>query len=193
MNTRPSSWMTQENIALMQVLWEQGLTATEIANKIGERGYFVTRNAIIGKTHRLGLCHNVANKPEKARLVPKRRAAPVHIPRAIGRLPIAKRKAAFNRSVQKPKLNGFHRRGGDMAKEPDPSKQVSLIQAKEGDCRAIIGYLIDGKIKPEAPKGQLAGAICCGETAVLIESSGKMVNSPWCAYHHDRYTTEPRK
>lgn len=45
------SW-TVERIELLRQSWEAGMTASQIAETLGEG---VTRNAIIGKAHRLGL------------------------------------------------------------------------------------------------------------------------------------------
>ena len=44
------SW-TDERIELLKKLWSEGLSASQIATRIGG----VTRNAVIGKVHRLGL------------------------------------------------------------------------------------------------------------------------------------------
>lgn len=44
------SW-TEERITLLQQLWSDGLSASQIASRLGG----VTRNAVIGKVHRLGL------------------------------------------------------------------------------------------------------------------------------------------
>lgn len=44
------SW-TDERIELLEKLWNDGLSASRIADKLGD----VTRNAVIGKVHRLGL------------------------------------------------------------------------------------------------------------------------------------------
>ena len=44
------SW-TDERVELLKRLWSEGLSASQIANQLGE----VTRNAVIGKVHRLGL------------------------------------------------------------------------------------------------------------------------------------------
>lgn len=49
------SW-TDERIALLKKLWGEGKTAAEIANKLGG----VTRNAVIGKAHRLKLSNRVS-------------------------------------------------------------------------------------------------------------------------------------
>ncbi|WP_281300595.1 MULTISPECIES: GcrA family cell cycle regulator [unclassified Iodidimonas] len=43
---------TDEKIDLLKRLWEKGLSASQIAAEIGDN---VTRNAVIGKAHRLGL------------------------------------------------------------------------------------------------------------------------------------------
>jgi len=42
---------TDERVELLKTLWSEGLSAAQIANKMGG----VTRNAVIGKVHRLGL------------------------------------------------------------------------------------------------------------------------------------------
>ncbi len=42
---------TEERVALLRKLWTEGLSASQIAKQLGG----VTRNAVIGKVHRLGL------------------------------------------------------------------------------------------------------------------------------------------
>ncbi|MBX9881821.1 MAG: GcrA family cell cycle regulator, partial [Sphingomonas sp.] len=44
------SW-TEERIETLKTMWEKGLTASQIAETLGG----VSRNAVIGKAHRLGL------------------------------------------------------------------------------------------------------------------------------------------
>ena len=44
------SW-TEENVTMLQQLWGSGKTASEIADMLGG----MSRNAVIGKAHRLGL------------------------------------------------------------------------------------------------------------------------------------------
>ena len=44
------SW-TDERVEQLKQLWGQGMSASEIADTLGD----VTRNAVIGKAHRLGL------------------------------------------------------------------------------------------------------------------------------------------
>ncbi|MCB1557068.1 MAG: gcrA cell cycle regulator family protein [Alphaproteobacteria bacterium] len=49
------SW-TDERVALLEKLWGEGRTAAEIAKELGD----VTRNAVIGKAHRLKLSNRVS-------------------------------------------------------------------------------------------------------------------------------------
>ena len=51
---------TQERIEKLKALWEEGLTASRIAAELGE----VTRNAVIGKAHRLGLSGRMTSKKQ---------------------------------------------------------------------------------------------------------------------------------
>ncbi|MFG1403146.1 GcrA family cell cycle regulator [Xanthobacter sediminis] len=44
------SW-NDERVELLKKLWSEGLSASQIANELGD----ITRNAVIGKVHRLGL------------------------------------------------------------------------------------------------------------------------------------------
>ena len=61
------SW-TDERVELLKKLWGEGKTAAEIAKELGD----VTRNAVIGKAHRLKLSNRVSpiqqnsKKPVKA-------------------------------------------------------------------------------------------------------------------------------
>src|SRR5438045_4959711 len=47
---RLMSW-TDERVELLKILWGDGLSASQIAGELGG----ITRNAVIGKVHRLGL------------------------------------------------------------------------------------------------------------------------------------------
>lgn len=63
------SW-TDERIDQLKGMWERGLTASQIADELGG----VSRNAVIGKAHRLGLQSRPS--PVKANDAPKKAAAP---------------------------------------------------------------------------------------------------------------------
>jgi GcrA cell cycle regulator len=73
---------TDERVELLKKLWQDGLSASQIAKQLGG----VTRNAVIGKVHRLGLSGR-ATPAAPARTVFKAPRAPrpaitsVHAPR----------------------------------------------------------------------------------------------------------------
>lgn len=79
---------TEERIALLQKLWGQGYSASQIANQL--QG--VTRNAVIGKIHRLGKRpEGQTARPRPARAAaaaqPARRPAPVEARRIAPQQP----------------------------------------------------------------------------------------------------------
>jgi GcrA cell cycle regulator len=67
------SW-TDERIDQLKGMWERGLTASQIADELGG----VSRNAVIGKAHRLGLQSRPS--PVKANETPSKRPAPAPAP-----------------------------------------------------------------------------------------------------------------
>src|SRR5687768_18583958 len=53
---------TDERVELLKKLWQDGLSASQIAKQLGG----VTRNAVIGKVHRLGLSGRATpSKPQR--------------------------------------------------------------------------------------------------------------------------------
>ena len=83
------SW-TDERVELLKKMWGEGQSASQIAKELGG----VTRNAVIGKVHRLGLSNRTtttatpkteakaksAPKPEAKPAAPKERAQPKPAP-----------------------------------------------------------------------------------------------------------------
>lgn len=71
---------TEERVAILKVLWAEGLSASQIATQLGA----VTRNAVIGKVHRLGLAGRATpshpatkNSPRKTQ-IRERKTAPTN-------------------------------------------------------------------------------------------------------------------
>ncbi|MBX7534902.1 GcrA family cell cycle regulator [Qipengyuania flava] len=67
------SW-TDERIATLKKMWEGGSTASQIADELGG----VSRNAVIGKAHRLGL----KSRPSPVKAAEKKKPAPKPKPTA---------------------------------------------------------------------------------------------------------------
>jgi GcrA cell cycle regulator len=89
---------TEDRVATLTKLWADGLSASQIAKQLGG----VTRNAVIGKVHRLGLSGRA--KPTKPKAQPK--SATPRKPRASSRAARSRPKttatAAAPRSASKP-------------------------------------------------------------------------------------------
>ncbi|MDW4548330.1 GcrA family cell cycle regulator [Defluviimonas sp. D31] len=84
------SW-TDERVETLKKMWAEGQSASQIAKELGG----VTRNAVIGKVHRLGLSNRVGGAPEPKAKAPE--AAPKPEPR-----PAAAAKPAAPRAEPKP-------------------------------------------------------------------------------------------
>ena len=73
---------TDERVAKLQELWDKGLSASQIAKELAEG---VTRNAVIGKAHRMGL----ASRPSPVKSDPEKK-----IKKPIEKKVVAKAKAS---------------------------------------------------------------------------------------------------
>ena len=80
------SW-TDERVELLKKMWGEGQSASQIAKELGG----VTRNAVIGKVHRLGLSNRTTTgaaakaapkETKAATAAPKPKAAPKEAPKA---------------------------------------------------------------------------------------------------------------
>ena len=144
----PQNW-TDERVELLKKLWADGLSASQIATKLGE----VTRNAVIGKVHRLGLPGRPAT-PRIRTARPRSAAISFSRPRAkIAHFPCQDHDArAFDRIA---------RRIPDL--EPAPDGQVKLTDLTESMCHWPIGDPME------------EGFCFCGR--------GKPFNGPYCPHH----------
>lgn len=69
------SW-TDERVETLKRMWAEGQSASQIAKELGG----VTRNAVIGKVHRLGLSNRVGGKDEEEGEAPAARPEPAPQP-----------------------------------------------------------------------------------------------------------------
>ena len=143
------SW-TEERIERLKKMWHDGATASQIADELGG----VSRNAVIGKAHRLGLEQRPSpvkpgeeKEAKKPALRPQRRAAAPKAPRqgrgAPGRtLPPPRAFAAVRTPANPPRSapemqyrsigpGGFIRQGpGDQQPPIPPAPPRRLVPAK---------------------------------------------------------------
>jgi GcrA cell cycle regulator len=91
---------TEERVALLQQHWGSGKSASEIARMLGG----LTRNAVIGKAHRLGL----AGKPVAVERPKPAPVAPAPQPRSGGATILNLTDRMCKWPIGDPKQAGFH-------------------------------------------------------------------------------------
>ena len=166
------SW-TDERIATLKKMWEGGATASEIATELGG----VSRNAVIGKAHRLGLKARPspvkANEKKKvAAPVKKAPATPARAPaearsEPAERVPSAERPAP--RAAPAPaRAPSADESTGDATSQampnpaPDMPKIVSVgpggfLRQGPGDQQAPIPPAPPRRLVPAKPSADIAG------------------------------------
>ncbi len=114
---------TDERVELLKKLWADGLSASQIAAELGG----ITRNAVIGKVHRLGLSGR-AKSPSSTTPRPRK-------PRSSGML-----------RVSRPAVRGNTALAYEYDMEPEPElveipmeQRKTLLQLNEHTCRWPIG------------------------------------------------------
>ncbi len=138
------SW-TDERVETLKTLWGEGQSASQIAKVLGG----VTRNAVIGKVHRLGLASRATAKPETAKAAKKEPAA--------AKKPKLKtvEKAEPAAAKEKPKPVTTHKPPVVTSTFPHPpapseplvdlvdvdaaAKKLSLLELNERTCKWPIG------------------------------------------------------
>jgi GcrA cell cycle regulator len=131
------SW-NDERVELLKKLWNDGLSASQIAGELGG----VTRNAVIGKVHRLGLSGRT-----------KAQASAASAPRARKPVPTVAARPAAARSMQAPQVRGNVVLAAQPVMEtmieyvPEAraevvvpmSRRVHIMELREGMCKWPIG------------------------------------------------------
>lgn len=150
---------TDDRVEQLKKLWEGGLSASQIAAELGN----VTRNAVIGKVHRLGLSGR-AKSPSAATPRPRKARPAPHMMRVTR--PVARGNTALAHVFE-------------VEAEPDPvaydnvvpmNQRLTLLELNEATCHWPIG-------DPSNPE-----FFFCGGKA--------LPGLPYCA-HHSRIAYQP--
>ena len=152
---------TEERVELLKKLWAEGLSASQIAGRLGG----VTRNAVIGKVHRLGLAGRATSSRSRS---PRPRRT--HVPRA-NRAPSLMFGTRGNTAL-KPQYEA------EQDAEPAPlvelviplNERASIMTLKESMCRWPIG-------DPAEPEFHFCGRKKCG-TLPYCEHHARMAYQP---------------
>jgi GcrA cell cycle regulator len=115
---------TDERVELLKKLWADGLSASQIAAELGG----ITRNAVIGKVHRLGLSGR-AKSPSSAAPRPRKARSSGHMLR-----------------VSRPAIRGNTALAFEYEAEPEPElieipqeQRKTLLQLNERTCHWPVG------------------------------------------------------
>ncbi|ACA20935.1 GcrA cell cycle regulator [Methylobacterium sp. 4-46] len=154
------SW-TKERVELLKRLWGEGRSASQIAAEIGG----VSRNAVIGKVHRLGLAGRVLKSNGAPAPVPRSRA-PSEEERPPAQAPVPTMVAPAPASLAL------------VRAEPPPSaeaalplsERVTIMELREFMCRWPMG-------DPASPDFRFCGA-------------RSITGLPYCT-HHARIAYQP--
>ena len=136
------SW-TDERIEQLRNMWEKGLTASQIADELGG----VSRNAVIGKAHRLGL----KSRPSPVKATDK----PVKAPAPKAAAPAAPK------PEPKPVAADASAPETDAPSKPDAPRIVSIgpggfIRQGPGDQQAPIPPAPPRRLVPAKPSPEIA-------------------------------------
>lgn len=158
------SW-TDERVELLKRLWTEGLSASQIAGRLGNG---VTRNAVIGKVHRLNLSGRVQQQRVAAPRAPRKQREPSLAPRAGGSMPSM---PTAGSSALKPMMRAETHIRPAAIPEPQPLRLVDLPK----DGRVTILHLSDKTCKwPIGDPGSEEFCFC---------GHGPREGSPYCEYH----------
>jgi GcrA cell cycle regulator len=145
------SW-TDERIERLTTLWTQGMTASQIADELGG----VSRNAVIGKAHRLGLQSRPSPvKPNEEG--DEREAAPAPQPRAEA--PEARPAAAAPRPAEAPSADAAP---AQPVPAPPPQPQIrsigpgGFIRQTPGEQQSPIPPAPPRRLVPAKPSPEIA-------------------------------------
>ncbi|PZU06693.1 MAG: GcrA cell cycle regulator [Sphingobium sp.] len=160
------SW-TDERIDQLKTMWERGLTASQIADELGG----VSRNAVIGKAHRLGLQSRPS--PVKANEAPKkaapapRKPAPVaanepEVVRVAAPAPATPVVAPVRAPAPQPTPAAPAASASDDTPPPPPPRVISVgpggfLRQGPGDQQAPIPPAPPRRLVPAKPSAEIAG------------------------------------
>ena len=157
------SW-TDERVESLKKLWQEGLSASQIAGRLGG----VTRNAVIGKGHRLGLSGRAPHTRQKS--IRPRRPAPATQKRLVAKRTFAQGgNTAFRALVQ-----------GDTEAYVPPVEEL-VIPEKE---RKYITTLTESCCRWPIGDPQHDDFHFCGK--------GKVTGLPYCEFHARRAFQPPQ-
>lgn len=161
-----ATW-TDERVELLRKLWNDGLSASQIAAEIGN----VTRNAVIGKVHRLGLSGRTrpqSTTPQRPRKPAVRQPGPslppasLHTRGATALAPSPQREAeAAPEAAPKPEHEVV----------VPFSERVTIMELKESMCRWPLGDPTTAEFRYCGAKSETGAPYCTYHCRIAYQPS----------------------
>lgn len=159
----PGIGWTEERVALLRKLWGEGLSASQIAKQLGG----VSRNAVIGKVHRIGLAgRSTPSRPAKR--VPRVRVAR---PRISAPPAIYLRDTRSRETRSATEYAAALERSRDL--QPvvfENGKTLQVLELSESTCRFPIGDPSDASFA-FCGRGSCGGAYCTDHARLCYQPS----------------------
>jgi GcrA cell cycle regulator len=129
------SW-NDERVELLKKLWTDGLSASQIAAELGS----VTRNAVIGKVHRLGLSGR-AKTATPAQQRPRKQTAPAAARPAAARSVSAPQVRGNVALAAQPMMEAYIETMPEVREDVvvPMSRRVQIMELREAMCKWPIG------------------------------------------------------
>jgi GcrA cell cycle regulator len=143
---------TDERVESLKKLWGDGLSASQIAAELGG----ITRNAVIGKVHRLGLSGR-AKSPSSSAPRPRKARTHTHMMR-----------------VSRPSVRGNTALAHAYEYEPEPEPELIDNVIPLGQRRTILELTEETCRWPIGDPGSVDFFFCGGQT---------VTGAPYCTYH----------
>ncbi len=148
---------TEDRVTTLKKLWAEGLSASQIAKQLGG----VTRNAVIGKVHRLGLAGRATPSRPAKRPVRQARARVVGQVQAVGQPRLARPPQTHMPSVMIPQLEPL---------KFDDGRTASVLTLNERMCKFPIGDPNDTDFA-FCGRGACAGPYCTDHARLAYQPS----------------------
>lgn len=158
---------TEERVETLKKLWADGLSASQIAKQLGG----VTRNAVIGKVHRLGLSGRAAPSRPARRPAPK----PAPRPRTQPAAPVAKTKtvsptpAPVERAAAPAPVEAERLASGEYA---------TVLTLKDSMCKWPIGDPADTTFRFCGRRSGPGHAYCDAHSQMAYQPQAKRKRKP---------------
>ena len=165
---------TEDRVETLKKLWADGLSASQIAKQLGG----VTRNAVIGKVHRLGLSGRAAPSQPTRRPAPQRTARKAKpAPAAAKTQPAASPKPSPVREIKTATASAKPAAPKEAQRLPS-GEYATVLTLREGMCKWPIGDPGDTEFRFCGRHSGIGNAYCEAHAEMAYQPQAKRKRKP---------------